>query len=81
MRFPESLSRIDALGSARPKFFEPSFCLRYPQPFNVAFNLIVETGNQTLSKPHPIPQGEFHGISRDFIKGCVHCGFPPRSFL
>ncbi len=57
MCLPESSCGIDAVDSARPKLFEPSFCLRCPECFNLGLKPIVETGDQTLSQPHAIPQG------------------------
>ncbi len=72
MRLLESLHSIDALHRARAKLLEPSLRFCHPQCFHIGFNLIVQAGNQTLSKLDAIPQGECHGVGRDFIQACVH---------
>ncbi len=56
MRFSESVQGIEAFGLARPKFFQPPFRFRHPQGLNPVLYLIIETGNQSLGKPHSVPR-------------------------
>jgi hypothetical protein len=72
----ERVGSIDACRFARPKLFEASFRLRQPQLFNVTFNLIVETGGQSLGKSHPIAKWELHGLCRHFLKRSFHTQVP-----
>ncbi len=54
MGFSESVQGVKAFGLARPKLFQAPFRFRHPQRFNPVLYLIIQTGDQSLRKPHSV---------------------------